>query len=430
MRLLWFSDRVWRLVALAAALALRFCALGRADLWTDEIQTLHAVRLPTAELVAERFKAGHVPVYFLIEKAWCDLFGTSQLVIRVPSAIFGVLMLLPAWSLLRRLAGESAAWWGTALLAFHPLFVELSREARMYSLLALLTFVVADRAVAALDGGRPGVMFWIALAIGPLVHPTWMFAAIPLAAWLALERSRTPQDARRRSLAALVGISASVAVLLVALWFADPQQQVLTRRPWLREIGVFVLRIFTGSDLSMFHSFLACVAVAVAWGRPLLLGATSAPPRARRLALWWAIGVPVASMAAGVLGGVPWGPARYVATAAVGVSILAAAGCAAKFAATERRSRAPVIVLFCAIVGLVPLLDPPVHWSQAADALRGETSPVVVDDEPSRIVLSHYLGRDVFVGAPPAGASGWWRASLVVDDSERHVELTRGSDPR
>jgi hypothetical protein len=424
-RLLWFSDRVWRLVALAAALALRFAALGRADLWTDEIQTLHAVQLPMGDLVAERLHAGHVPLYFVVEKAWCDLFGTSQLVLRLPAAIFGVALLVPAWSLLRRLAGESAAWWGTALLAFHPLLVELSREARMYSLLGLCVLVLADRAAAALDGERPGAAFWIAAIVGPLVQPTWAFAAVPLALWVATEMRTIPPEERRPARAAFAGVVASVAVLLVAVWFAHPQRQLLTRRPWPREIAVFALRIFTGSDLSLFHSFLPCVAVVGCWGATLLRGATAGPPRARRLALWWGLGVPLASAAAAVVGGVPWGPARYVETAALGLCVLAAAGCAAMSAAAGRRSPAPVILLLCAAVSACPLVDPSVHWSRAAEELRDDPSPVVVDDESSRIVLAHYLGRDVLVGAPPPGATQWWRASLVVDGATRRVSLSR-----
>jgi mannosyltransferase len=423
-RLLWFSDRVWRLVALAAALAVRFTALGRADLWTDEIQTLHAVQLPVRELVLERLHAGHVPVYFLVEKAWCELFGTSQLALRMPAAIFGVLLLLPAWSLLRRLAGEGAAWWGTALLAFHPLLVELSREARMYSLLALLVLVAADRAAAALAGERPGVTFWTAAVVGPLVHPTWAFAAVPLGLWLALEARTVRPESRRAAVAALAGIAASVALLLAALWFADPQRQELTRRPWGREAGVFVLRIFTGSELSPFRSFPTCAAVVACWCLPLLRGALDAPPRARRLALWWALGVPVASVASGVLGGVPWGPARYVETAAIGVSLLAAAGCAAMSSAQGRQSRAPVVVLFCALVCVFPLLEPRVAWSEAAAALRDDPGPVVVDDEPARIVLAHYLGREVFVGAPPPGAEEWRHAVLDAKGGERRVTVT------
>jgi hypothetical protein len=429
-RLLWFSDRTWRGTALAAGAALRLFALGRADLSTDEIQTLHAVRLPWAEMVRERLAAGHAPLWFAIEKAWTSVAGTTQFALRLPSALAGLALLVPAWSLLRRLAGESAAWWGTALLAFHPLLVEHSREARMYALLVAAVLVVADGAAAALEGQRPGAAFWGAAVSGPLIHPTWGVALLPLLAWLAAERRQVPPSSRRPTDVALAGVAASLVLLTAALAFATPQHQELTRRPWPREIGVFALRIFAGSDLAMLHSFLACAAVVCGWGCWLVAGLLAAVPRTRRLALAWGLGVPFLAVAAGVLGGVPWGPARYVAAAALGFSLLATAGMAAHAASRGRESSAPLLLLVCLVLAAWPLAAPSVAWSDAANALRGDPSPVVVDDEPSRIVLAHYLGRDVFVGSPPPGAAAWRHASLAVADGRREVRIESGPRPR
>jgi hypothetical protein len=92
--------------------------------------------------------------------------------------------------------------------------------------------------------------------------------------------------------------------------------------------------------------------------------------------------------------------------------------------AQGRQSRAPVVVLFCALVCVFPLLEPRVAWSEAAAALRDDPGPVVVDDEPARIVLAHYLGREVFVGAPPPGAEEWRHAVLDAKGGERRVTVT------
>jgi len=405
-----------------AAIALRVAALGRADLWTDEIQTLSAVRLGWGAMVAERLAAGHAPLFFFVEKAWVGVAGESQAALRFPAVVFGVALLAPAWSLLRRLAGERAAWWGTALLAVHPVFVELSREARMYSLLALLALVVADRAVATLDGEKPGARFWIGATLGPLVHPTWGLAMIPLAAWLAFERRSASPDARRASKAALVGVAASLAILTALLAFATPQHQELTRRPWPREIGVFVLRIFAGSELSAFHSALAVAGVALNWTLFCAHGWITATPRVRRFALAWGVGVPAASVLVGAVGGLPWGPTRYVQLAVVGFTLLFAVSAAAP-RPRGRRTNAPILVLLALVCSLAPFAARSTAWSDAAATLRDDPSPVVVPDEPSRIVLSHYLGRDVFVVAPPAGATTWRTAALSVEDGRREVKI-------
>jgi uncharacterized membrane protein len=417
------SDRVWRGIGLATAAAVRLVALGRADLWTDEIQTLHAVRLDWGALVSERLGAGHVPLYFLLEKAWCSVFGESQFALRLPTALLGFAMLVPAWSLLRRLVGERGAWWGTALLAFHPLLVELSREARMYTLLAFLVLVAADRAVATLDGEKPGPTFWTAVALGPFVHATWAVAMAPLLAWLWIERRSATEDARRASRRALLGVAASLAVLLVALAFAHAQRQALTRRPWPREVGVFVFRVFAGSDLRPFHSWLAAASVVSIWATYVVLGWRDAPPRVRRFALAWGVGVPATSVAVGVVGGLPWGPARYVQVAAVGFAALFAVAAAVLGERQGHRSRAPVLLLVALLCCVVPIASPATHWSEVAASLAADPSPVVVDDESERIVLSHYLGRDVGVGSPPSGAASWRRVSFVAEGACRTVQV-------
>jgi uncharacterized membrane protein len=422
------SERAWFLAILAGAFALRVVAIGRDDLRTDEIQTLHAVRLDVGAMVGERLRAGHVPLYFLIEKAWCSLFGTSQFALRLPSALFGVALLVPARSLFRRLSGEKAAWAGVALVAAHPLFIELSREARMYSLLGLVAFVVADRVVATLDGERPGASFWIAAALGPFIHPTWGVAMLPLLAWFALERRGASPESKKTSRAASLGLVASLALLVVALVFAQPQHQELTRRPWPREIGVFVLRIFAGSDLRLFHSILACVGIGVTWAPFVLGGLADAAPRARRFALCWAAGVPAISVAAGVVGGVPWGPARYVEMAAAGFVLLAAVRAASL--AGQRNFSAIVLLVVVLVTAVGPLVSRSTAWSDAAMRMRDDPSPVVVPDEPSRIVLAHYLGRDVFVGRRPSGAETWQRASLDSEDGRRDVRIEVDHAPR
>lgn len=426
MKLPHLPDWAWLLAILAGALALRVVTLGRADLWTDEIQTLHAVSLGWGEMVRERLHAGHGPLYFVIEKAWCSIAGTSQFALRLPAAVFGVALLVPLWSLARRLLGRPAAWWAAVFAACHPLLVELSREARMYSLLALAALVVTDRAAATLDGERPGPRFWIAAAAGPFVHATWGFALLCVAVWLAFERMSSSPDARRACGRALAGVIGTLAILVAFLFVVDPQHQVLVRRPWHREAAVFVLRIFTGSDLSIFHSFLAGAAVVLYWAIFMVLGLVSCPPRARRLAAGWLIGVPAATVLVGVAGGVPWGPARYIQIAAFGAILVAAAAAGSMDAA--RGGRAP---LFALVLALLTSLAP-VHtqWSDAAARLAGGPSHVVVDDESSRIVLSHYLGRDVHVGAPPAGATSWRRAVLRVDGAGRVVEITDEPRPR
>jgi hypothetical protein len=247
---------------------------------------------------------------------------------------------------------------------------------------------------------------------------------LPLLAWFALERRAVSPESKRTSRAALVGLVASLAMLGVALAFAQPQHQELTRRPWPREIGVFVLRMFTGSDLSAFHETLLCVGFVVVWLSALIAGARMATGRERRFAAWIGLGVPVVAVAAGLAGGVPWGPARYVAFGVVGIVVLLAIAARPQFPVMA--ATMPILLLS---MSLLRTSDRTV-WSDAAKWMPDDSIPVVVDDEPTRIVLSHYLGRDVYVGEPPPSATTWRHATYGVALGRRRVRTTTETRPR
>jgi hypothetical protein len=444
-------DRVALAACLVAGLAVRLAWIGRDDLWSDEVHTLHTVSLPLADVVDERLNAGHVPLYFLLLRGWTALAGTSQAALRAPSAVFGTALLLPAALLLRRLVPAASSRWALVLLAFHPAFVELSREARMYSLLGLVFLVTAEAAVAALDEGRVPARFWIAAGIGPFVHPSWGFAAAPLAVWLAVEARRgsratdggaTDADAGGAAAArrAALGLVGSLVLLVVLLAQATPQHQELTRRPWWKEMLVVGVRPFVGSDLRPELTTILALTL-VGWAVCLWRGFREDTPRARRFAVALGAGVPVASVASGAIGGVPWGPVRYVHLC--GLGFVALAGLAAEHsrrvqeevrrrverAAAEsgsapafpglqdmlnglRRDWIGVPWLCAALLVLLGsrISAPRTAWSGAAREVlqrvpAGET--VWVNDAGSAVVLGHYAGREVRVGAPVPAARHW-----------------------
>src|SRR6185295_1834597 len=122
--------------------------------------------------------------------------------------------------------------------------------------------VLAESAVASLEGGRVRRRFWIAAALGPWVHPSWAFAILPLAAWVAWEGRRVGREdevgdgvpdpaaraaTRRAAVRLVAGLVASLVLLVALLATATPQHQVLTRRSWPAEIAVFALRPYLTS---------------------------------------------------------------------------------------------------------------------------------------------------------------------------------------
>jgi uncharacterized membrane protein len=120
------------LFILLTGLVLRLISINQ-SLWLDEATTALVSRMPVGDIFT-RFLPGdfHPPLYYLILKGWVMLFGSTEIALRIPSVIFGILTVYVIY----KIAGKIPA----ILLATSGLHIYYSQEARMYS---LATFLVA-----------------------------------------------------------------------------------------------------------------------------------------------------------------------------------------------------------------------------------------------------------------------------------------------
>jgi hypothetical protein len=223
----------------------------------------------------------------------------------------------------------------------------------------------------------------------------------------------------------------------------------------MRELLVFTVRPFVGSDLR----FVLAPAIGVAlvgWVVCCARGLWEGESRARRFSMWLVVGVPVASVASGIVGGVPWGPVRYVQLASVGLTLAASVAAlhSARVQAALRRDAAeakaggrpwslrtaarsvvddpvglPWLFASLALLFVLRVREPRTAWSEAAAELRERAPPaaaVFVDDPGARVVLGHYLGRPVEV-APRDGTAemppGAWHARLDTSVARPFVRI-------
>jgi mannosyltransferase len=208
--------RWWPLAALTvAAAALRLSTLGLQSFWYDEAFTPVHVLHPSlwATLRSVVHSENTPPLWYLL--AWIDsrILGTGEVALRLPSALAGIATVPVAWAIGRELADRRAALACAALVAFNPLFVWYSQEARAYELfvftsaLAMLCFLRARREPTPRRMGA----FALTGALALLSHYFAVFLLIPMALLLARER-RT-----RRAALAAVGALALVGVALLPL---------------------------------------------------------------------------------------------------------------------------------------------------------------------------------------------------------------------
>jgi mannosyltransferase len=127
-------------VILAVGTGLRFALLGRNSLWFDEAFVAFAVQKSWHDVLA--FLAvhdNHPPLYYLLVKAWAGVAGTSEVALRAPSAVFGILSIPLSYVIMQRLSGTVPALMTASLVAVSPFEVMAGQDARMYTLLQALT---------------------------------------------------------------------------------------------------------------------------------------------------------------------------------------------------------------------------------------------------------------------------------------------------
>jgi mannosyltransferase len=124
---------------LILAAALRFYGLGYQGLWNDELASWAMSNKDSlGEVLRSAYEDNHPPGYHFFLYFVIRLFGDSEISLRFPSAICGVISVFLLFILGRRLYSPKEGLLASALLAvlWCPIFY--SQMARVYSLLVLL----------------------------------------------------------------------------------------------------------------------------------------------------------------------------------------------------------------------------------------------------------------------------------------------------
>ncbi len=198
---------------------LRLFRLGHQSLWIDEQFTLRAAGLPGGFAWRDLLDNVHGPLHTLAVAAAAALGGTSEWVVRLPSALAGIAMVpVMAW-LAGRFAGRGALAPAAWLAAGSPFAVWYAQECRNYSF-AMLASAAATGLLLGLHrrcGPRDVVRYLGVAAAGALSNLSFaLLLPLHLRLWLAAGPTRA---ARVRALALV-----AAGALLVSL-------------PWLPAIG-------------------------------------------------------------------------------------------------------------------------------------------------------------------------------------------------
>ncbi|PIZ65762.1 hypothetical protein CO051_07440 [Candidatus Roizmanbacteria bacterium CG_4_9_14_0_2_um_filter_39_13] len=145
----FFAHYKLRLLFLFAFL-IRLIHLNQ-SLWLDEATTAMTVKTFGFFEIVTKFSPHdfHPPLYYLFMDLWTNIFGYSEIALRMPSVLFSMGTGLIIYLILNKNSGffgrklsqnDSVGYWSVAFFLFNPLIIYYSQEARMYS---MTTFFIA-----------------------------------------------------------------------------------------------------------------------------------------------------------------------------------------------------------------------------------------------------------------------------------------------
>ncbi len=115
----------------------------------------------------------HPPLYFVLARLWLEMVGAGIHALRLFSGLLGLLAIPAAgWLALEASGSSRPAWLAAFLLAVAPLQVVYSQEARMYSLLVLMTLASTAALVRflKLGGWRRAALYGALVGLGCQTH--------------------------------------------------------------------------------------------------------------------------------------------------------------------------------------------------------------------------------------------------------------------
>jgi 4-amino-4-deoxy-L-arabinose transferase-like glycosyltransferase len=145
------------LLFVLTALAIRLYGIGDHSLWVDEAASLAFAEASWYDLfVTNPLTETNPPGYYALLKLWIGAFGTSEMSLRMPSALAGALAVVPLYLIARRAAGQGAALIAAALFALSAIQVEYAQEARTFAVMTLAFLLALWSGGRIVDAHAPG----------------------------------------------------------------------------------------------------------------------------------------------------------------------------------------------------------------------------------------------------------------------------------
>ena len=135
------SGKLALVIIMLLASFLSFHNLEKLSLWEDEGWTLLLSEGTLPKIVRIMAFDQHPPLYFVAVRPWLDLTGDSEFSLRAFSAFFGILSVAAVYHLGKQSFNASVGILAALLLAIWDFSIDLSQDARQYSMLLFFTIL-------------------------------------------------------------------------------------------------------------------------------------------------------------------------------------------------------------------------------------------------------------------------------------------------
>jgi len=213
---------------LIAGAVFRIHDLGLPAYDCDELYALRIQGLSLKEIASvvgrSAFHDLHPPLSYLLFMPWIALFGTAEAAVRSLPLLLGLVSIALAGLVGRRIGGVWVGLAGAAFLAFNPLHIAYSQEARPYALAVTLTIAAHLFFLRSLGGGaaRDRIVYALLVVAAVYTHYFALLALLPhglVALWLLVTGDEGSRRAARSTLLAFGCAMATFIAWLPALVF-------------------------------------------------------------------------------------------------------------------------------------------------------------------------------------------------------------------
>jgi mannosyltransferase len=200
------------IVALAAvAFFVSYLPLAGESLRLDESQSIWQTSHSLKETLFIVAQDVHMPLYHIIFHYWTFIFGTSTEVIRLLSFILFIIALPFIYLLARTILSRPWSLAVVSLIIMSPFVSWYANEARMYTLLGLMSIISQYLFIRIMRGQKHSWPWYVVVSIiGAYSHYFFMFNLLAQAIFFLLARKKFP----KKSFIKFIGTAIAVAVAM------------------------------------------------------------------------------------------------------------------------------------------------------------------------------------------------------------------------